>query len=99
MSEATGLQKHYILDTKEVDIERAVYDRFDNRLRRARIVSHTRIAPTGNDIPAATDELFRIVQAADDTLMGKKFAWFNYKHTKDEDGQTTLTLDLIYVSL
>lgn len=96
---ATGLQKHYIPETKEVDIDRAVCDKFAATFYHSCTIIHTRVAPTHADVPKATEELFDIVQGAQQTVdNNKKIAHWKYTHELDQDtGSITLTLKLFYV--
>jgi hypothetical protein len=97
MSTEEQLQKHYILDTKEVDIDRAVYARFPS-LSMTRVI-HTRIAPTHADIPNATEELFNVIKDAPATINDNtaRIVDWSYAHTEDpETGSTTLDLGLFY---
>ena len=88
-------QKRYIPDTKEVDIDRAVYDRFQSK---GVNVFFKVEADTPADIPEATEELYSWIQQAPARRHdGSEFVHHMYTQTTDpQSGKITLELELIY---
>lgn len=101
MAEQQSLQKHYLPGTQEVDVDRAVYDRFASTFTGRVMTEYARHARTSEDIPKATEDLFDFIKNAPATLQnGMKIAhWTRHQEVDEPSGITILKLRLYYVSL